>query len=74
MVHMLQAGGVYACDKSICAHSEDLSSSDESFCLQVMIQHTQADCKKIPVSSHLITNLEYRLKPPHTRNQYLGAR
>ena len=29
--HMLQAGAVYACDKSICSHSEDLSSSDESF-------------------------------------------
>ena len=34
--HMLQAGAVYACDnKSICSHSEDCSSSDESFCLQV---------------------------------------
>ena len=37
-VHMLQAGAVYACDKSICGHSEDCSSSDESFCLQVKIQ------------------------------------
>ena len=36
--HMLQAGGVYACDKSVCGHSEDCSSSDESFCLQVKIQ------------------------------------
>ena len=32
---MLQVDGVYACDKSICSHSEDCSSSDESFCLQV---------------------------------------
>ena len=53
---MLQAGAVYACDKSICGHSEDYSSSDESFCLQVKIQHTQAECKKIPTPSHLITN------------------
>ena len=27
--HMLQAGVVCACDKSICGHSEDCSSSDE---------------------------------------------
>ena len=35
--HMLQAGVVYACDKSICSHPEDLSSSNVSFCLQVKI-------------------------------------
>ena len=35
--HMLQVRVVYACDKSICSHSEDCSSSDESFCLQVKI-------------------------------------
>ena len=36
--YMLQAGTVYVCDKSICGHSDDCSSSDESFCLQVKIQ------------------------------------
>ena len=55
--HMLQTGAVYACDKSICSNSEDLSSSDDSFCFQVRIQHTQSDCKKIATPSHLITNL-----------------
>ena len=29
---------------------------------------------KIPTPSHLITNLPYKLKPHHTRNQYLGPR
>ena len=38
MAHMLQVGAVYACDKTICGHSEDCSSSDESFCLQLKIQ------------------------------------
>ena len=71
---MLQVVAVYTCDKSICGHPEDLSSNNESFCLQVRIQHTQADCKKIPTPSHLISNLAYRLKPHHTRNQYLRAR
>ena len=31
--HMLQVGAVCACDKSIYGHSEDFSSSNESFCL-----------------------------------------
>ena len=66
--HMLQVGAMYACDKSICGHPENLSSSDDSFDLQVKIQHAQADCKKIPTPSHLIYNLAYRLKPHHTRN------
>ena len=67
-------GAICACDKSICSQSEDVSSSDESFGLQVKIQQTQAECKKIPTPSHLITNLACRLKPHHTRNQYLRAR
>ena len=71
---MLQAGAVYVCDKYICGHLEDLSSSDDSFCLQVKIQCDQSDCKKIPTPSHLITNLAYRLKHHDTRNQYLRAR
>ena len=54
-------------------YSEDCSSSNESFCLQVKIQHPQAECKKIPTHSHLITNLAYKLKPHQTRNQYLRA-
>ena len=71
---MLQLGAVYVCDKSICGHSDDFSSSDESFCLQVNIQWSQAEGKKIPSPSHLITNLGYKLKSHQTRNQYLRAR
>ena len=71
---MLQAGVVYACDKSIYSHSEEHSSSDESFCLQVKIQQSQAEGKKISTPFHLITNLTYKLKPHQTRNQHLRAR
>ena len=71
---MLQAGAVFAWNRSICGHTEDLSSSDDSFCLQGKIQCTQADCRKIPTLSHLITILVYRLKLHHTRNQYSRAR
>ena len=71
---MLQVGVVYACDKSIYSHSEDCSSSNESFCLQVKIQQSQAECKRIPTPSHLITNLAYKLNPHQTRNQHLRSR
>ena len=71
---MVQAGAVYACDKSICSHSEDCSSSDESFYLQVMIQQSQAECKKITQPPHFITKFAYKLKPNQTRNHYLRAR
>ena len=40
-----------------------LSSSDESFCLQVKIPCSQTECKKISTPSHLITNSAYKLKP-----------
>ena len=71
--HQLQAKEVYVQENSICSQSEDLTSSNESFCLQVRIQHAQAN-SKIPTASHLITNLAYKLKPHHKRNQYLRAR
>ena len=28
------------------------------------------DKPTLPITSHLITNLEHKLKPPHKRNQY----
>ena len=46
---------------------------DESFCLQVKIQCTQANTK-IPTPFHLITDLAYRYKPHNKRIQYLRGR
>ena len=60
-------------EDSICSQSSALPSSDESFCLHVKIQCTQAE-SKFPTPHHLITNLAYQLKPHHKRNQYLRAR
>ena len=37
------------------------------------IQCAQAKFKA-PTTSHIITNLAYKLKPHHKRNQYLRAR
>ena len=66
-VHQLQAGVVYTQEDSICSQSSDLISSNESVCLQVKIQHTQANTI-FPTPHHLITNLAYRLEPHHKRN------
>ena len=72
-VHQLQAGQMYTQEDSICGQSGDLTSSNESFCLQVKIQYIQACCR-IPTTSNLITILAYMLKPHHKRNQYLRVR
>ena len=71
--HELQVGVVYVQEDSICSLSSDLTSSNESVCLQVKIQCTQANTK-FPTPHQLITNLAYRLKPHHKRNHYLRAR
>ena len=71
--HQLEAGAVYVCENTICCKSEE-SLSDDSFYLQLKVQHTQANFKKVPTPAHLIANLAYRLKLHHTRNQYLRAR
>ena len=71
--HLLQAETVYTQEDSICSQSDDLTSSNGSFCLQVKIQHALAS-SKVPTTSHLNTNLAYKLKPHHTKNQYLRAR
>ena len=73
-VHQLQAGTVYVKESAVCGQSEEDSTSEDSFCLQVKIKCTQADSQKIPRPIHLITNLAFRLKPHHTRNLYLRAR
>ena len=47
-VHELQAGTVYAKESTICGQSEDDSSSEDSFCLQVKLRCTQANLQRIP--------------------------
>ena len=54
--------------------SDDDSSSEDSFCLQVKSKPIQANLQRIHRPTHLINHLAYRLKPHHTRNFYLGAR
>ena len=52
----------------------DVSSGEDSFCLQVKIQWKQDGVQTVPKPTHLITNIAYQLKQHHTRNQYLRTR
>ena len=64
--HQLQAGAVYATDSVIYSQSEDDSSSEDSFCLQVKVKCTQGNLQRMSRPTHLITNLAYRLNPHKT--------
>ena len=73
-VHQLQTRPIYAKESATYGQSVEYRSSDDSSCLQIKVQCTQANLQKIPKPAHLITNLAYRLKSHHTRNLYLRAR
>ena len=54
--------------------NQKIKVPNESFCLQLRIQCTQAGVKQILTPAHLIANLAYCLKSHHHRNLYLRAR
>ena len=70
--NQLQTEEIYLQDDSICRQTEELTSSDDSFCLQIQIQCAQAK-PKLPITSHVITNLAYKCQPHHKWNHYLRA-
>ena len=72
--HQLQAGVGHAQGSASYDHSDDDSTSEDSFCLQIQIKQKQAKEQRVPKTTHLITNLAYRLQPHHHRNLYLRAR
>ena len=72
--HQVQSGAVYMKGSASYDHSDEESTTEDSFCLQVKIKCKQDKGQKVPRPTHLITNLAYRLKPHHTRNHYLRAR
>ena len=73
-VHQLQAGRRHEHGSASYDHSDEDSTSEESFCLQIKIKWKQAKENRVPKATHLITNLAYRLQPHHHRNMYLRAR
>ena len=73
-VHQIQAGRSHAHRSASYDHSDEDSTSEESFCLQLKVKQRQARESKVPKATQLITNLAYRLWPHHHRNMYLRAR
>ena len=73
-VHQLQPGTMYMHNSASYDHSDDDSTADDSFCLQVKIKCNRTKEQRVPRPTHLITNLAYRLQPHHCRNLYLRAR
>ena len=70
--HQLQAGTVYACSNSASYdHSDDNSTANDSFCLQMKINHNQMKDQRVPKPTHLNTNLAYRLQPHHHVEIYI---
>ena len=69
--HQIQVNDLYGSPDS---YPSDVSSSEDSFCLQVKIKTQPNGTQKIPRPTHLIMNIAYQLKQHHTRNQYLRAR
>ena len=56
------------------SYPSDISSSEDSFCLQVRIWKQHKEKHQIPKLTHLITNIAYQLKQHHIMNQYIKAR
>ena len=68
--HQLKVGPVYMQENSICSHASDNSSSDESFCLQMKLHAEEANTK-YPTPQHLVTNLEFKIKPHKNKITFL---
>ena len=69
--HQIHVNNLYHDPES---YPSDISSSEDSFCLQVRIQKQHNQKQQIPKLTHLITNIAYQLKQYRARNQYLWAR
>ena len=72
--HQMHTGTVYTCKSASYDHSDDDSTTEDSFCLQMKIKCNQTKEQRVPRPTHLITNLAYRLQPHHHRNLYFRAR
>ena len=59
---------------AVCGQSDaGYSSSEGSFCLQMQVKSAQAKTK-IQKPQHLVTNIEYKLKPHRRRTKFLRTK
>ena len=59
---------------AVCGQSDaSFSSNEDSFCLQIQVKSAKTKTK-IQASDHLVTNIEYKLKPHRRRTKFLRAK
>ena len=71
--HQLMIGRASVQSSSYDQSDTSLSSSNDSFCLQMKIKSTQAETTMQALQC-LVTNIEYKLKPHRRRTTFLRAR
>ena len=71
--NQLRSSWAYVSDKLICSLSDDNTSNDESFCLQMKLQAKQGDTS-VPIPQHLFTNLAVKVKWHKNKTKFLCAR
>ena len=69
--HQVKLGSVYA--KDPLSGQSCYTSEEDSFCLQSKVQSSQAETR-CGAPQHLVTNLEYKLKPYKKKTKFLRAR
>ena len=66
--------GRYSTENSLYKQDDiDVSESEDSSCLQMQIKKPQADQESYE-TQHLVTNLQYKVKPRGKRTKFLRAR
>ena len=66
--------GRYSTEDSLYKQDDtDVSESEDSFCLQMQIKEPQTDQESCE-TQHLVTNLQYKVKPHCKRTKFLTAR
>ena len=58
---------------ALSSQSEEYSTEEDSFCLQLQVPSTHAETNCI-APQHLVTNLEYKLKPHKKTTKFFRAR
>ena len=72
--YQLTCGRLTTPGSSISGHSSDSSFSEEGpFYLQIKVQDKKANTS-VPVPKHLVTNLEFKVKPHKRKTKFLWAR
>ena len=72
--YQMTYGRLSTYESSISGHSSDsLFSEEEPFCFQMKVQERKGNAS-VPIPKHLVTNLEFKVKPHKRKTKFLRAR